>query len=223
MLDFSRWRTLFIVLPLLLIISTYFVFRVMLDNLPTSLGLFFGYLFYWGFWCLIVPFTLIRPAGMRAMFSRPDADRPDNRPTSLMWVLLAAPVLISAVFILPRMLPGLTVPVVIFSVLFALANGVFQEFLWRGAYVTAFPQSTGLGFLYPAVSFGLFHLSPYAALYGRIDLPGILLAAMGIVFGLCWGWVALRTESIRWTIVSHVVTLLFWLSAAVFFGYDPLG
>jgi hypothetical protein len=88
MLDYSRWRTLFIILPLLLIISTYFVFRVMLDNLPPSLGLFFGYLFYWGFWCLIVPFTLIRPAGMRRMFSRPDAVRPDNLPTSLMWVLL---------------------------------------------------------------------------------------------------------------------------------------
>jgi uncharacterized protein len=220
MLDYARWRTLFIVLPLLLIISTYFVFRVLLDNLPTAHGLFIGYLFYWGFWCLIIPFTLIRPGGMQRMFSRPTAPR--GRPTRLIWVLLALPVLLAALVIFPVMIPVLTVPVVFFSVLFALANGTFQEMLWRGAYVTAFPRSSMLGFIFPALSFGLWHLSPYLAFYGRIDLPGLLLAAGGAAAGLCWGWVAFRTESIRWTITSHVLTGIFIMFAAVLFGFDPL-
>jgi uncharacterized protein len=220
MLDFSRWRTLFIVLPLLLFITTYFVFRLLLDNLPTAHGLFIGYLFYWGFWCLIIPFTLIRPAGMRRMFTPP---RSPARPTPLMWLLLAVPAALTLVFVFPAMLPVLTVPVVIFSVLFALANGVFQEMLWRGTYVTAFPEARGLGWLFPALGFGVWHLSPYLAFYGRLDLPGVLIALGALVSGLCWGWVALRTDSIRWTIASHVAAHIFIMFAAVLFEYDPLG
>jgi uncharacterized protein len=222
MLDYSRWRSLFIAVPWLLIITTYLVFRALLSFLPLAHSLFIGYLFYWGFWCLIVPFTLVRPVGMRAMF-RPPEDGRVGQPAWLGWTLLAIPVALSALVIFPQMLPALTIPVIFFSVLFALANGVFGEILWRGTYMIAFQRSYGLGYFYPALMFGLWHLSPYFAVYGRIDLPAVLAVVGGIIFGLCWGWVAIRTGSIRWTIASHVVAGIFWMAVAVFFGYDPLG
>jgi uncharacterized protein len=221
MLEYTRWRSLFIALPWLLIVSTYLVFRALLSFLPLAHSLFIGYLFYWGFWCLIVPFTLLRPVGVRAMFTTPE--HPVGQPAWLGWTLLAVPVVLSAALVFPLMLPALTVPVIIFSILFALANGAFQEMLWRGTYMVGFQDSYGLGYFYPALMFGLWHLSPYFALYGRIDLPAVLGVVGGFIFALCWGWVAMRTGSIRYTILSHALALVFWMAIAVFFGYDPLG
>jgi membrane protease YdiL (CAAX protease family) len=40
---------------------------------------------------------------------------------------------------------------------------------------------------------------------------------VGVIFGLCWGWVGYRTRSIRWTVISHVLLDFAGLGALVYF------
>jgi hypothetical protein len=42
--------------------------------------------------------------------------------------------------------------------------------------------------------------------------------AGGILFGLCWGWVAWLTGSIRWVVVSRILVNVGFLSVVSFVG-----
>jgi hypothetical protein len=41
--------------------------------------------------------------------------------------------------------------------------------------------------------------------------------SFGKILGLCWGWIAYHTGSIRWTVVSHVLLDFAGLGALVYF------
>jgi membrane protease YdiL (CAAX protease family) len=58
----------------------------------------------------------------------------------------------------------------------------------------------------PSVGFGLWHLAPQSVSTG-LGNPGGAVAFVGVatLFGLCLGWVAYRTGSIRWPVISHVL------------------
>jgi len=72
------------------------------------------------------------------------------------------------------------------------------------------------GYLYPALGFALWHLAPQAV--HPIGMPGGLPAflAGALLLGLCWGWVTWRSGSIRWPLVSHVLTDFLGLEGLVY-------
>jgi hypothetical protein len=114
-----------------------------------------------------------------------------------------------------------TTSFVLVSVLYALANGTMEEFLWRGTYLVAFPDSWGWGLVYPAIWFGLWHISPLAADLDNSILDSLPFALMSIGLGLIWGWVARTSGSIRFVVIAHVLLNFGWPAAAGFIpGYD---
>lgn len=100
---------------------------------------------------------------------------------------------------------GASPTIIIYSALFALANGPMEEVLWRGAYVTAFPDSWLWAYLYPSIWFGLWHLSPQVVYPSEMPGGTIAFALTSISLGLVWGWVAKITGSIRWTVIAHIL------------------
>ena len=187
---------------------------------------YLGNVFYWTFWCVAFPLWAVGKSGiLGAIRGLGNGNRRDRRPGPAEWVALAVPVLIP-LYIIPLAsasgvgLPavadlGYGVPVWI-PVLFAsILNGVLEEILWRGTYLAAFPRDRTLGFVFPSVMFGLWHLSPFSFLAGVGVAELAVIAAVGTLFGLCWGGVAQRTGNIRWSIYSHVLSNIVLLGSIV--------
>lgn len=72
-----------------------------------------------------------------------------------------------------------------------MVNATMEELLWRGVYISDWPDDWRLGVVYPSLG--------------------------SIVIGLCWGWVAHSTHSLRLPWVSHAVTDSSGLRNALFF------
>jgi membrane protease YdiL (CAAX protease family) len=84
----------------------------------------------------------------------------------------------------------------------ALANGTLEEVLWRGVFAKLFPRSILWGVLWPAGWFAIWHLAP--GTLSMADRVGILVVgATGL--GVTMSWVAQRSQSIRWTALSHAL------------------
>jgi uncharacterized protein len=142
-----------------------------------------------------------------------------SRPAWRDWVLLAIPIAIAVAVGAAEVWPHATLAVVAWTEPIALVDGTLEEVLWRGTFVRTFPSSLVLGYLWPAIGFGCWHLAPLAAdvgAYGARDVAAFI--GGGVLFGLCWGWVAYRTGSIRQTVVSHVLVNLGLMSGVAFVG-----
>jgi membrane protease YdiL (CAAX protease family) len=102
--------------------------------------------------------------------------------------------------------------------LIALVNGSLEELLWRGAYVSVFPESWFFGLFYPAIGFAVWHFAPQAVFPSRAPGGNLALVVVAGLVGLMWGWVALQSGSILWTTVSHVLFDFSGLGARVYFS-----
>lgn len=90
-----------------------------------------------------------------------------------------------------------------------------EELLWRGVFVSLWPDDWRLGLVWPTFGFAAWHLAPqviHPAAMGTV--PYVLASG---VLGLCWGWVAWRTGSLRWSWLSHVITDSSGIRNALFF------
>jgi hypothetical protein len=188
--------------PPILAASTYLVFRYGAARLGPARGYLVGFLFYWLVWCFLLPGLTVGSEGFRRMFGPPEPTF--GRPGWLGVLLLVGPPLAMYLTVFRQEIGSAGRMVLIYSALYAVVNGTLEEVLWRGTFVTAFSGSWLWGYLYPAVWFGLWHLSPQAVEPGE---PGgaVGFALMSILLGLAWGWVARTSGSIRWTAVAHVL------------------
>lgn len=179
-------RTTLIVAPAVLLASTYLAYNGFVALFGFQMGYLLGFLFKWIFWCLLVPFWLVGPDGLRRMF-RTTGLRV-GRPAWLGWLLLALPLIVAYSYAFPRVLPYATVNIVLLSAPIALVNGTMEEVLWRGTYVQVFPVRAIWGWLYPSLGFALWHIAPQSVT-GGAGTPGGTAAFVMVagLFGLCWG------------------------------------
>ncbi len=175
-------------------------------------GYLIGFLVYWGVWCLAVPIFLLGPARIRHLFA-------DRRPRlGRRWWLVALLLLFPPLgAITTRFLPELgsaTLAMGTVALLVGVVNATMEELLWRGVFVSYWPDDWRLGVAYPSIGFGLWHLAPQVIHPGASPL-GFTLGS--VIIGLCWGWVAHRTGSLRLPLLSHIVTDSSGLRNALFF------
>lgn len=206
-------KQLFLVLmPALLIVSTYFAFQYFAGAFGLKPGYLAGFLFYWIFWCVIIPLILVGPAGIAGLFKKPEK----TRTGWLNIVLLIIPCAL-AIFGGPFFgrLPKATPVIFLLSFAIAAVNAFGEEVIWRGLYVKYFEKPV-MGYFFPLVCFALWHISPNSVNPSSYGIPMFVLFS-GIL-GVFWGIVAYRTKSLRWTIVSHIIVdfsglgALFYLS-----------
>jgi membrane protease YdiL (CAAX protease family) len=85
-----------------------------------------------------------------------------------------------------------------------VVNAALEELLWRGVFVALWPDDPWLGWVWPALGFGAWHIAPQVIHPSSMGpIPYVISATL---LGLSWGWVAWQTKSLRWVGLSHAVT-----------------
>jgi membrane protease YdiL (CAAX protease family) len=103
-------------------------------------------------WCLIVPLLLIGPQQLVDLFR--DVPNRWGDPAWLSVICLVLPVVGGYAYFFPAARRSATRQIILVSLAYAIVNGVFEEVLWRGVYISIFPGQWILGVIYPAMGFG---------------------------------------------------------------------
>ena len=204
--------------PWLLLASTMTVFRRLAARLGPRRGYFGGFLFYWVFWCLLLPMWVLGPRRLPTLFRARAA--PSSRPKRSDLLLLAVPPAVGYSLAFPHALPRADKKIVLASALQALINASAEELLWRGTYLAVFPKSLALGYLYPTVGFAVWHYAPQVVFPSRYPGGATAFVASAGLFGLLWGRVAYRDGTIGRSLISHVLLDFSGLGARIYFE-DP--
>lgn len=200
-LHFATTQTVLLIAPPVLLVTTYITFKRLASRFGSSRGYLGGFLFYWIGWCFILPLLTLGLDGLKEMFQHPQPQF--GRPTWLGILLLITPPLIIYLTTFPAKIKNASAMVIFFSAIFALANGSMEEILWRGTYISAFPNSWLWAYIYPSLWFGLWHLSPQVIYPSTMPGGAIAFAFMSIFLGLTWDWVAKTSGSIQYTVIAH--------------------
>jgi len=163
--------------------------------------------------CASLSFALLGRKGIQRLFR--DAKPRFGRPAILGVALLLWP---PTGAIATRLIPELraATPAEVMTITgVAVVNGLVEEVFWRGVYITLWPADPGLGWVWPALGFGAWHVAPQAIHRSSMGLGAYVASATAL--GLSWGWVAWRTGSLRWVTLSHMLTDGSGLRNAAFF------
>jgi hypothetical protein len=205
-------RVVALSLPVVMPLAMTATFMVTEERLGETGGYVAGFGVYWAA-CAALSVGLLGRDGVRRV-SR------DRRPRLPRPVIVGAALLLwpPAGAIATRFVPeiGSATPRMVATIAgVAVANAVLEELLWRGVYVTLWPENPWLGWVWPAVGFGAWHIAPQVI--HRAAMGPLAYVVSATALGLSWGWVAWRTKSIRWTTVSHVFTDASGIRNALFF------
>jgi hypothetical protein len=205
-------RLVALALPVAIPLTMTATFSIGRDRLGDHLGYLAGFGVYWAT-CAGVSIGLLGRARIQELFR--DARPRLGRPAALGAAFLVWP---AAGAIATRFIPeaGAATPamfVTIFGV--ALANAVLEELVWRGVYITLWPDNLWLGWAWPAVGFAAWHFAPQVIHPSPMGPAAFVVASLAL--GLSWGWVAFRTGSLRLVGLSHVLTDGSGLRSAWFF------
>jgi membrane protease YdiL (CAAX protease family) len=177
------------------------VFPVLARRLGTRRGHLAGFAVYWTV-CSLLSVGLLGRGGVETLLRRPARPLPGPR-----WLagaaLLVPPLGAAGTELFPELRHA--EPVVMATAAgAAVVNAAAEELLWRGLFVTTFPDDPVRGWLWPAAGFTAWHLAPLSVLPSRRGTLAFLAPTALIGTGL--GWVAWRTRSLRWTLPPHVAT-----------------
>ena len=194
-------RAVALVLPVAVPFVMAATFTVARDRLGDHLGYVAGFGAYWTV-CAGLSIGLLGRGRVQSLFRdvRPRLGKPALLgATLLLWPPLGA--------VATRFVPelGQATPVMVATIAaVAVANATLEELLWRGVYITFWPDDAFLGWIWPAIGFGVWHVAPQVIHASSMGV-GVYVAS-AVALGLSWGWVAWKTGSLRWVSVSHVFT-----------------
>jgi membrane protease YdiL (CAAX protease family) len=202
--------------PPVLTVSMYGAFQVAVRRWGMPRGWLVGFLPYWLGWCIALPLAVLGgPRGLRDLFrtARP-AQPSDPRECGLLAWPLAFPLLF-------RFLPGVRrvgARALVFSGALGLVIGVTEEALWRGVYLRVFPDSVTLGYVYPSIAFGLWHIAPQSIAPNKAPGGAASFVLYSLLLGLSYGYYARRRGSIREVTIAHCIHDALGLSGAMLAG-----
>jgi uncharacterized protein len=209
-------RRILQIAPAVIVATMWGVFHGGVALFGTRGGYVAGFLVYWIVWGICFPLWIVGSDGVRRMFM-PAHPRFGMSPRRAI-PLLALPPLLGALFIYPMTFPSTSGGTLLVFAAIALVNGTVEEILWRGLFVTTFSDRALTGYVVPAVWFGLLQLAALSVY--PYDIPGGPATAVigAFAVGLIYGAVAWRFQSVRWTVLSHVLMNLTGIGAVIYFA-----
>lgn len=163
------------------------------------MGYLVGFIFYWGFWCVLFSAFLLKWEGIISLFreEQPLFQISNWLPAALLIVIVAVTIIMYP----PMRLLATPVELMLVALIVAIINGICEEILWRGVYVKIFPGNWLLGVLYPSIGFALWHISPGLVFPAETGIGPFVLSTFFL--GISYGWISFRTGSIKWAAISH--------------------
>ena len=208
-------QVMLILLPVVLLATTYLAFQTFVAAFGLKLGYLAGFLFYWIVWCFLPTWWLLGTDQLLQLFR----DVPDRlgRPAWLGGLCLTIPLGLGYGYVFPRAIRQADLTIIVMSVVISFVNGVTEELLWRGAYVSLFPNSWFLTTVYPALGFAIWHFAPQSVVPNPAPGGAVSLVVVAGLVGAMWAWVANQTGSILWVTVSHILFDFSGLGARIYF------
>jgi hypothetical protein len=188
--------------PAVLIATMYVLFRTLSGKLGYPLGYLVAFTVYWIAWCGVLPVAVLGPAGVCDLFKAGKTRLRDAAPGThaMLWWPLVFPL----AFAFPRIVSAAPA-IILASVALGVVTGVAEELLWRGVYLSSFPENRWLNTTYPSLAFGLWHLCPLSVLPSRYPGGIAIFVIYSTLLGFSYATAARRMESIRWCTISHCV------------------
>jgi membrane protease YdiL (CAAX protease family) len=184
-----------IIAPPILIGAMYPIFHLLSGTFGEKIGWYLGLVIYWFVWGAAFSLLIIGKERVKTII----------RPHKLnLQVFLFAlfPLLMAALY---KFIPGMDYEkpnMWIFLLLLStnFGNGFFEEVLWRGVYMSLFPDSILFRIVWPSIWFALWHYVP-----GSVSSDGNVIGLMigSGLFGFYLSFLAKNTGTIWWTIVAH--------------------
>lgn len=167
---------------------------------------------YW----TVMSVVVLKTEGLRKvrnMFQKPKGKKSWNLP-AIFACIIPLPILLLNLSLLKLDY------ILILWILFALLNPVFEEIFWRGFLIDNLSMPKWGACCYAVFLFVISHPIMWGcfSIANRSWMTIVSLALMG----LAWSIVYIKTGSLRWCVVSHVLVDIFNLSVYVFLNlYIP--
>ncbi|MBN1649145.1 MAG: CPBP family intramembrane metalloprotease [Spirochaetales bacterium] len=205
----TKKKILFLILPVVLILTTSVVFYTATALLGKNWGYLAGFFFYYLFWCILVP-LLVTKRSFAGFFK---SDFPLFRKKNWLIIMLFISTLIAPVlmFFIPK-LPSIIPIIILFSVPLSVIHGHCEELFWRGMYIKEFPGSVLWSVIIPSVFFTLWHIAPQLSI--RSEHPFVFIIST-IPLGVTYAIVAFVTKSAKWPAIGHTISSFFAFSLPV--------
>jgi hypothetical protein len=186
-----------IFLPFLLIMVMIPIFQGLARQMEKQKAWFTGLVIYWILWGIAAPLLLV---GKSALC---DLIQPSALNGTIL-LLASIPVLFAGIgrvaFGMQSEKPEPWIALALIGT--ALGNGIFEEILWRGVYLTLFPDHLFLQIIWPSLWFGLWHYAP-----GSISQEGnpFSLMTASVFLGLLLSFLGWESQSIFWPVLAHTL------------------
>jgi membrane protease YdiL (CAAX protease family) len=155
---------------------------------------------YWLVWGTIFPLSIIGKDKIKALI-RPGKP---NRRIILPITIIVVGALASRLFV-----PGMgyekeSAWILLLLISTSPGNGFFEEVLWRGVYVTLFPNHILMRMILPSIWFGVWHYVPGSVFHDSITgLTGLMVGSM--MMGLVLSYMTKKTNTLWWSILAHTI------------------
>ncbi len=185
-----------LIAPLLLIGMMYPIFQFLTGALGKTVGWYLGLIIYWIAWGAGFSWLMIGKESIRRII------RPQKINIKVV-LLVLFPLLMAS---LSKLIPGMeyekpTVWIGLLLLSTTFGNGFFEELLWRGVYMVLFPDRILFRIIWPSILFALWHYAPGSTSGGGHTMT--LMIGSGL-FGFYLSFLAKRTGTIWWSILTHV-------------------
>ena len=192
----NKKQTIAILAPLVLIGGMIPVFRWLADVLGETLGWYLGLIIYWILWGAIFPYLMIGRKKIKQLIA-------PQRLNTRIFLLVLFPIAMASLY---QLIPGLeyekqSVWILLMYLSTTFGNGFFEEVLWRGVYMTLFPDNLMFRYIWPGIWFALWHYAPVSVADGNV----LMMVIGSGIFGFYLSFLAKQTDSIWWNIVAHTL------------------
>lgn len=203
MFNKKSYKTIGALLPLVLLATTWAAFHFFNRQFGEKTGYLSGFVFYWIFWCTIVPLIFLNKGEIKSLFAVNYSLF--RRAKTLHSLCLVIPLLLAYGYAFPKAISFATIPVLLLSLLLSLVNAPLEELLWRGLYLKLFASDKRLYVICSSLGFAIWHFAPQTIFPNKA--PGGQLSFVAVAFGLglLFSIVAKNTNSILLTTISHIL------------------
>jgi membrane protease YdiL (CAAX protease family) len=203
-------KSFLLLLPVLLTISCMIIFQLAAEQFGVKLGYLAGFLFYWLFWCLLVPVVLVGRTRI-VQFIRPSPVF-DHK----IILCLSSLLIFVYAYAFPAAIKKANGLIIILSFVLAAINETVEEVLWRAVYLQTF-KSTWRSVGYSSLGFAVWHYAPQTIVANKNPGGVHSFVAFAFILGLCFSYAAFRQRSIFWTIIAHTLLDFAGLGAIFYF------
>jgi len=200
--DFS-YKTVGLILPVILLGTTAFAFFIFSKLFGKRPGYFFGFLFYWTIWCLVIPLCFITLGDIKALFNLNWTLLYQNKTLNIFCLVL--PLVFAYSYAFPKAIQAATVQIIILSFLLAVINATLEEILWRGLYLKFLSDDKWSYIIISSTGFAIWHFAPQIIFPNKAPGGQGSFVLFAFVIGIVYCIVAFNTRSIVLVAFSHVL------------------